>query len=77
MQQIKLLKRGAVSMGRGRGEEKRAETTVVQTNGLITAWVTLHTHVQVQTDPSQHLWKISLGRGAHKANTVCAHRACC
>lgn len=37
MQQIKLSERGALSTG---GGEKRAETTVVQTNGLITAWVT-------------------------------------
>lgn len=37
MLHIKLLERGAGSM---EGKEKRAETTVVQTNGLITAWVT-------------------------------------
>lgn len=30
--------------------------------------------MQVQTDPSQHLWEMSLGRGArHTQQTLCAH----
>lgn len=41
MQEIKLLERGDVSMREEKKKgKKRAETTVVQTNGLITAWVT-------------------------------------
>lgn len=35
--------------------------------------------MQVRTDLSQHLCKMSLGKGARhtKANAACAHRACC
>lgn len=70
MQQIKLLKRGAVSMVVGVGEGKRAETTVVQTNGLITAWVT-HT-CRCRLIPASICGKCHLAKG-HTKQTLCAH----